>query len=257
MNDLFLLLVGLSTCGVASTFLIKYHFLRSQIQKILATQTSAIKDIYAIEAAIAKKMGHNHSWSELVELKGTVTCKQPLIAELSQHPCVYFHTTIEEHYEATECEIDEDGDATHTENSGVKTLADRVRQTNFYLEDQTGQILIDLTDAAIDPLIVVDEFRALNPSSTSSYRLLGFQKTEKLIRVGAEIYVLSEVNNLDGELQIGASHDQKASFIVSCQSEGNLLKSKKALSKNRLLWGAGLMLPGWALSVYALLSLFA
>lgn len=231
--------------------------MRGQINKILATQTSSIKELETIQAAKAKKRGQNHIWHELVELKGTVTCEQPLIAELSEYPCVYCHTTIEEHYEETECEIDEDGDAVSTENSGIKTLSDRIRQTNFYLEDRTGRILIDLTGAEIDPIVVVDEFTARNPSPTASYRLLGFQKTEKLIRVGAKIYVIGEVSNPKGKLQIGVSRDREASFIVSCQSEGNLLKSKKALSRNRLLWGIGLMVPGWALSVYALLSLFA
>ncbi|MEL6927555.1 MAG: E3 ubiquitin ligase family protein [Cyanobacteria bacterium J06600_6] len=253
--SIFFLIVGLIIWAVAITFLIKHRFLKADVQAMYATETSEIGDLRAMQKNIAQEMGQDGTWREQVEVKGFVIANRPLTAELSEIPCVYCHTVIKEEYERTEYDTDDDGDTNVSEVKGTKTISDHKSQVNFYLEDDTDQILINPEGAEIDALTVVNEFESCYHERSRDYRTLGYQRTEKIIELESEVYILGEVKDIDGRLQIAASKDSKTPFMISYRSEEELIDQKQSLCRRKLFWGIGLFVLGGIIIVYALLFL--
>ncbi|MEO1671042.1 MAG: E3 ubiquitin ligase family protein [Cyanobacteria bacterium J06631_2] len=252
--NIFLLIVGLILWAVAIFLLFKHHALKSDVRAILATETSDIADLRAMQSSIAQEMGRSGTWREQAEIKGIVTCSRPLTAELSEIPCVYCHTLIEEEYERTEYDTDSDGDTHVHENRGTKTISKNQNQVNFYLEDETDKIFVNLRGAEIDALTVVNEFESCYDEIHHDYRILGYHHTEKIIELDSEVYIIGEVKDTDGRLQIGASGDRHKPFIISYKSEEELLHSKKAQGQQKLFWGIGLLFIGVSIVCYFFLS---
>lgn len=253
--NIFILVVGLIISAIAITFLIKHHFIRADIRAIRGTETSKIADLRAMGATIAQEMGRNGTWREQVEVKGLVMSNRPLTAELSKIPCVYCHTLVKEEYERTEYETDDDGDTHVREVKGTKIISDRQNRTSFYLEDETDKIFINPEGAEIDALTIVNEFESCYRERSRDYRIFGYQRTEKIVELESEVYVLGEVKEIDGRLQIGASKDRQTRFMISYRSEEELVEQKQRQGRYKLLWGIGLFAVGCLMVIYALLFL--
>ncbi|MEL7011185.1 MAG: E3 ubiquitin ligase family protein [Cyanobacteria bacterium J06588_4] len=253
--NIFLLVVGSILCAIAIFLLFKYHALKSDIRAMNATETSAIADLRAMQSSIAREMGRAGTWREQVEVNGIVTCSRPLKAELSEIPCVYYHALIEEEYERTDYDTDSDGDTHIREVRGTKTISKNQNRVNFYLEDESDKIFVNLAGAEIDALTVVNGFESCYDEIHDDYRILGYQHTEKIIELDSEVYILGEVKDTDGRLQIGALGDRQKPFIISYKSEEELLHSKKSQGQQRLFWGIGLLTVGCIVVTLALLGI--
>ena len=97
----------------------------------------------------------------LVELKGTPQCAQPLMSYLAEMPCVYYAYTIEEQWSRMITTTESDGKGgTQTvtrQESGWTTVDSRTEMTSFYLQDDTGLLLIQPEGARIEALNVFGE----------------------------------------------------------------------------------------------------
>lgn len=253
--NIFILIFGLIFLAIAISFLIKHRRLQLDVRAMRTTETSNIATLRAMQSSIAQEMGRNGTWREQVEVKGRVSCRNPLTAELSKYSCVYCHTVIQEEYEKTEYETDDDGDTHRRENRGTKTISNNKNQLNFYLEDQTDKILVNPTGAEIDALTVVNEFIPAHRMVRRDYRILGYHHTEKIIEMESEVYILGEVKDIDGRLQIGGNSDRQQPFIISHRSEGELLQAKTTQGKRKLFWGIGLLIAGGVMTAYSLLAM--
>jgi len=91
----------------------------------------------------------------LVELKGTAEAEAPLTAYLSGRRCVHYRYRVDEHWSrtVTETYTDKDGRTrTRTrQESGWTTVADSGEITDFYLQDDTGAVLVRPEGAKIEP----------------------------------------------------------------------------------------------------------
>ncbi len=91
----------------------------------------------------------------LVELKGTAEVEAPLTAFLSSRRCVQYRYRVDEHWSrtVTETYTDKDGKTqTRTkQESGWTTVADGGETADFYLQDDTGAILVRPAGAKIEP----------------------------------------------------------------------------------------------------------
>ena len=250
--NIFILIVGLIICAIAISFLVKYYFLKADVLAIRATETSDIADLRAMQQSITESIGRNGTWRERVEVKGLAISSRPLTAELSKIPCVYCHTVIKEEYERTEYDTDDDGDTNVRDVRGTKTISNHQNRVNFYLQDKTDKIFVNPERAEIDGLTVVNEFESCYRQRNRDYRILGYQRTEKIIELESEVYILGEIKDIDGRLQIGASGDLQTPFIISYRSESELIEQKQRLGKRKLLWGIGLSLLGCVMVTYAL-----
>ena len=252
---IFILLLGLVICAIAVTFLIKYYFLRAEITAIKITETSKIQALKNTGKEVAQELGNSGAWREQVEVKGYVVCDEPLTAQLSERPCVYFHTVINEEYEETKEETDEEGNTSTSTHQGIKTIANNKTQINFFLEDDTGIIEINPNRAESDGLTVFNNFEPNNRIFRGNYRIIGYHKTEKIIAVQSYIYVLGEINDSDRQFKISASRDKDKPFIISYKSEAELIDFKQSILKQKLSWGIGLFIFVLITSLIAVFNL--
>jgi len=97
----------------------------------------------------------------MTELKGTVESSQPLTSVLAGRTCVLYHWQVEESWSrtVTETTTDSKGNTTtrtRTE-SGWTKIAGGGQQNPFYLQDETGVILVRPDGAQIDADIFFEE----------------------------------------------------------------------------------------------------
>lgn len=97
----------------------------------------------------------------LVELKGVVQCEQPLTSYLAGASCVYYAYQVEERWSRMVTTTESDGrGGTRTvtrQESGWTTVASSIESTPFYVQDDTGSILVRPDGARIEALGVFDE----------------------------------------------------------------------------------------------------
>jgi hypothetical protein len=96
----------------------------------------------------------------LVEVKGTAEAEAPLTAFLSGRRCVHYRYRVEEHWSrsVTETYTDKDGKTqTRTrQESGWTNVADSGEITDFYLQDDTGTVLVRPKGAKIESAAFFD-----------------------------------------------------------------------------------------------------
>lgn len=97
----------------------------------------------------------------LVELKGTVQCEQPLVSYLAGMQCVYYSFDIEERWSRWVTETESDGKGgTRTvtrQESGWTSVASQIESTPFYVQDDTGHLLVRPEGARIEALGVFNQ----------------------------------------------------------------------------------------------------
>ncbi len=97
----------------------------------------------------------------LVELKGITKCEQPLMSYLTETPCVHYSYDIQERWSrmVTTTETDDKGNTRTVtrQESGWTTVATETESTPFYLEDDTGVLLVHPEGARIEALGVFDQ----------------------------------------------------------------------------------------------------
>jgi hypothetical protein len=97
----------------------------------------------------------------LVELKGTAEITAPLTGFLSGQHCVQYHYNVDEHWSrtVTESYTDSKGKSqTRTkQESGWTTVAQGGETSDFYLQDDTGTVLVRPEGAKIEPAGLYDQ----------------------------------------------------------------------------------------------------
>jgi len=97
----------------------------------------------------------------LVELKGAAQCEQPLVSYLAATQCVCYSFDIEERWSRWVTETVSDGKGgTRTvtrQESGWTTVASQIESTPFYVQDDTGSLLVRPEGARIEALGVFNE----------------------------------------------------------------------------------------------------
>jgi hypothetical protein len=80
----------------------------------------------------------------LVELFGKAKCKDDISSPISKAKCIYWHVNCEYYYH-------------HKKSSGWRTFYSRSSSTPFYLEDDTGKMLVEPKDGQIQ---IPSDFRS-------------------------------------------------------------------------------------------------
>lgn len=165
---------------------------------------------------------------ELVEVKGTIRCATPLTAELSGREVVYYSSKVTREYE--ERERKSDGETRTVRRSEV--VAENKQFTPFYVEDDSGQVLVDPDGAEFDVQQLVNRFeqrRDRNALATISFGgltldlgrqdgTIGFRYSEHALPVGTPVYVLGAVQE-SGTIGRMPAGTKRGRFIISYRSE--------------------------------------
>ena len=168
----------------------------------------------------------------LVELKGTAQCEQPLTSYLAGATCIYYAYEIEERWSRLVTTTESDGrggtrEVTRRE-SGWTQVDARTESAPFYLQDDTGSILVRPEGARIESLSVFDR-------ECSTWDSLYYEKgpasgvmnsdgvrrfTERVIPVQAQTFVVGQARERSDLIAPEIAADPTASeFLISVRSE--------------------------------------
>lgn len=168
----------------------------------------------------------------LVELKGTAEASAPLTGYLSESPCVWYSWQVEEHWSrtVTETYTDSKGNTrTRTKReSGWKTVDSGMDSVPFYLQDESGCILIRPDGAKIEPVQVF-----MQTCTPGDYLYYGkgpdcavmdsdHQRrfTECAIPLHHQLYVMGQSRERDDVIAPEIAADPQAEmFLISTRSE--------------------------------------
>jgi len=168
----------------------------------------------------------------LVELKGTAQCEQPLTSYLAEAPCVYYSYDVEERWSRLVTTTESDGrGGTRTvtrRESGWTSVDARTDSKPFYLQDDTGSLLVRPDGARIEALGVFDrQCSSFDPLYYAKGPATGIMDsdgvrrfTERVIPVQAPLFVVGQARERTDVVAPEIAADSKASeFLVSVRSQ--------------------------------------
>jgi len=261
--SIFLLILSIVLIITGSICWFRRHQLNQQVLDIKETETSKIQELQEMAQGINEELGESGVFSQQVEVKGRTRSEDPLTANVSGKPCVYCHTIITEKYEE-EVEIENDeGEIEIESQEQEEEVTNSVNYTPFWVEDETGQIVVSPDEnTQIEGIQVLDHFESDEDDEMEieignleielpmqSDETLGYHYQETILPLDTQVYVLGEASNSDGQLEIRQPSDEGNSFIITHKSEEKLLKDKRDRIKNYTIastltffFGLGLLL---------------
>ncbi len=168
----------------------------------------------------------------LVEIKGAVRCAEPLISYLAEAPCVHYAYDIEERWSKTVTTTESDGKGgTRTvtrRESGWTSVASDEQMTPFYLEDDTGVLLVRPQGARIEALSVFSQtcsvfdplYYGKGPAGGVMHSDGVRRFTERAIPLEAPLFVVGQARERQDIVAPEIAADENASdFLLSVRSE--------------------------------------
>jgi hypothetical protein len=194
----------------------------------------------------------------MVEVKGTLRVRSPLVAEFSQRPCAYFKSEIERE----EVYYERDSQGRDQRKTRTTTVYSNMKYGQCLVEDQTGRVGLDFDGANVEAVQTMNEPTA---APTSGNGLMGsvlsalvssrstYMRKESILAPDIPIYVLGEVQE-GGLVGKPGNGSKNKTFIISHKSEEERTKSLSSTSRwllviaiILLVLAAGLAIGGvWA-----------
>jgi hypothetical protein len=262
-----MVIVGIILIALGIVLLIVRRNAQGRLLEIQATPTSPVQDILQSHRDVADELGSG-GFSQLVEVKGTIGCGQPITAELSGEPCVYYSMSVEERYEETYQEEDSEGRVRTATRTGSNTVAGNSRSTRFHVDDGTGKIVVDPEGATIHPHQTLDRYEpaiggpeisfgsfSFSPGMAHGGRqVLGYNYAESILPIGQRVYVIGEASDSDGDLVIRKPREKGKPFIVSLKSEEEIVGSHRSSTKWYMIGAIAAFAIGAVLMVLGMVS---
>jgi len=237
--------IFLVVLGIVSIFINVFN--KRKLFNIKATQTFKAKDINDLCECVKEEIGPG-SFNKVLEVKGFIRSDNPLIAELSGQECVYYSMKVTREYEEKYTAYENNRPVTRTRR-GSEIISSNTQSVHFYVEDDTGKILVNPNDASIDGIKSVDRFEphtsntgtlrfgnfSLPISISSGSRTLGYRYVEEIIPINRRVYVLGEASDSSGELMVQKPKDKKETFLISLRSEEEIIASTEKIVKLSLI----------------------
>ncbi|MCB0479510.1 MAG: E3 ubiquitin ligase family protein [Crocinitomicaceae bacterium] len=190
------------------------------------------------------------SFSNFIEIRGNVHCESPIQSEFAKENVVYYKSIVTREIEKQVQRRDSNGNVRWDNVRSTEKVSENERKANFYVKDQTGEVLVDPEGAELHTMKIFSEYEAgSNPSgnwfnfggfsfgTSSGTTVLGYKYEEYAIPMNSHLYVLGEANDRAGKLRISKSTDKKQHFIVSTKTEDEL-KSNLQSNINIFKWSA-------------------
>ena len=215
---------------------------------IKSARSATAAELIATAREIAQEIGGGN-WRDYVKVRGAVQSDHPLMSDLKQTPCVYYTTKVVREYEETVTEKDANGNSVQKTQRGSETVSSNQQSCPFQLLDATGQITVNLDDAAIETVSVLNQFQpgeapggmlsfgqfslALNSfQSHSPRRTLGYRYTESVLPIDRNVLVVGMVSDSAGAPEICKPLEKGQKFIVSLKSDEELTVAAERGAKN-------------------------
>lgn len=213
-------------------------------QVLLATETVTCGDLAATFDAVTAELGST-TFGRVVEVCGRARPGPvALVAPLSDRPCVWYRSTITEHYREYEWRGSEKNNDRHRELvDKSRTVSDETSSDAFAIDDGSGSVLVAVDDAKIDVPEQVMDRRVQGDDSGWANRFsvnigpfsltgsgegtTGYQHREWIVAVDATVFAIGEAqrDGSGGGLRLGKPRDKAAPFIVSTRDEAAVQNS--------------------------------
>jgi len=242
-----LVLVGVALLAVAGGLWWGVGRAQKRKEALMATETSTCKDLDATLVAVAEGVGDS-TIGHVVEVTGEAKPGPvALTAPLSQRACVWYRTTVTEHYREYEWRgSDQNHDRRRELVDKSREVSDEVSSDPFVLDDGSGFIAVNIDGADIDhPQQVIDR-RVVSDDGWAnrlSVRLgpitldgggdgiTGYQHCEWVVPVGARVFAIGEAHKEGSGLLLRKPRSGDSPFIVSLRSEEELRTSAAKSAK--------------------------
>lgn len=218
------IIFGLVLIGISAGLIYWRRKSQDKLLEIKATPTSTAKDLHELCQSVKDGMGNSGGFKQLAEVKGVVKCDNPIFGELSKRPCVYYEMKIYEEREGDHNILQAD-----------------CQSTPFEVEDATGRIRVNPNGARIDPILVVNKFKRKSASKGTYY-------IEQIIPVDRSVYVIGEATDSSGELMIQEPSEKGQPFVITLESEEELVRYTATKIK-ALLIGAIILLTAGMIQI--------
>lgn len=197
----------------------------------------------------------------LVELKGTAESESPLVSFLAEKRCVDYRWSVEEHWRRTRVETYTDSKGnrrTRTRtDTGWDTVARGGDQQSFYLQDDTGVILVHPAGANTDRAELFDStvtrghplYYGKGPAGSVSGSTGRRRFVENGIPLHAALYVVGDARERPDIVAPQIADAPGAEFIISTRDEERVRGGIAAGSW--ALWALGLVAVPLALLIAA------
>ncbi len=188
----------------------------------------------------------------LVELKGSAESEAPLTSFLAEARCVDYRWTVEEHWRRTSTETYTDSKGnrrTRTKTtSGWDTVARGGEGQPFYLQDDTGVVLVLPDRARVDRAVMFDTtvsrgdplYHGKGPDTVVSGSTGRRRFSERSIPLHASLYVVGTARERGDIVAPEIAHaDDGAEFIISTRAEESV-RSRLSIA-SWIFWALGLI----------------
>lgn len=236
---------GLLLLAAAGGFAFGHRARQRKLGLIASTEVCTVGHLRELAASMREGLGAG-SLRFPAAVSGTVRCDEPLLSQLAEAPAVYYSMSVRREIEAQRKAADGDSEAERSERRSEQ-LAHERRSVAFTIEDDTGTLAVEPAGASFTTEKAVSRFEpaAAGPQTLSlgrftrelpglaadpDTRTLGYRFDEEIVSVGKEVFVLGEVTDPGGELQM-ASPAEKGQFIISVESRQQLLREAGSSSR--------------------------
>jgi hypothetical protein len=244
--------LGLICIAIAVGLVLAYRRQQKRVFNLKASRSVTIANMEETARAIAQDIGGG-DWRDYVKLWGTIQADSPLTSQLQEQPCVSYTSRVIWEYDETVQVQDETGKYRTETKRRSETLSSSEQSIPFYLNDQTGQVLVEPEGATLELEEILNQFQPGEPpdgqllcgafsmrlhhNSSSTRRTLGYRYQESILPIKRSALVLGMVSDQGGSLKIVNPHQPGQHFIISLKTEGTLtIHSEQAVQ--RLRFGA-------------------
>lgn len=236
-------------------------------EKLLVTQTSTCADLAQVLDAVSAELG-GVSGGQVTEIKGRTVGGTPVLkAPLSDRDCVWYRSTITEHYREYEWRGQEPNRRRELVDKS-RGVSDECSTYDIVIDDGTGRITVDLEGCDVDGAEQIMDRRVSDDdgwahrfeikvgvfSFGNSEGITGYQHQEWIIPVGEEVYAIGEARKDGNGLRLAKAREKGVPFMVSTRGEEEVMASKG----KQALWmriGAGAcVVAGTGLLIAGLLA---
>jgi len=189
-----------------------------------------------------------------VELKGRAAITTPVRSYLAATETVWYHFVVEEEWERWETETTTNSkgetQTRQVQRTGWRTVAQGGETPPFFVEDDTGAVLVRPEGAEVEPVVIFEQ--AVNRGEPLYFGKGPAQETadsrhrrrfrEQAIARGATLFVVGRARERTDVVAPEIAADQQAElFLISCREEAKVESSYRV--------------HFWLLGVLALLTL--
>lgn len=199
-----------------------------QLRTISATDTYSAQMAQDLFSQVVPTLGAE-ALAQACEVAGVIEAEPPLSAPLSGAPCVAYSLQVSREYEADVTTTDSNGAKKTTTERRSDTVESREQKVRFYVRDATGRVLVDAEGAELDLAGSID--RTDVPPAHAPARTLGYRRVERMLPVGAQVYIMGTIVANAGTPMVARDPRGKHKFLISRRSEQELISDAKSAAR--------------------------